>query len=422
MPLTDVAIRVAKPAEKPIRLFDGRGLYLEVSPKGGKWWRLKYRYGGKEKRLSLGVYPDVPLAGRKDKATGLLIEGAREKCDKARQLLASGIDPGEHRKAVKSARAECDENSFEVVAREWLEKYQSKWSLSHREKIKRSLERDVFPWLGISPVGDVSAPNLLIALRRIEARGAAETAHRVRYICGQVFRYAIATGRAAQNPADHLRDALAPAPTGHFAAVTDPKAIGELLRMIDGYRGRQLTKSALRLAPLLFIRPGELRQAEWAEIALDQAEWTIPSHRMKKKVAHIVPLAAQAVAILREIQPLTGHGTYVFPCERTTKRPMSNNTVNAALRRMGVTKEEMTGHGFRAMARTVLDEVLGYRVDIVEHQLAHKVRDPLGRAYNRTSHLPERRIMMQQWGDYLDSLRQGNEFAPTIRVGEIPAH
>ena len=415
MPLTDAAIRTAKAADRPIRKFDGGGLYLEITPSGGKWWRFKYRYGGKEKRLSLGVYPDVPLAGHKDKTTGEWIDGARDKRDKARQLLANGTDPGEHRKAVKAASAERAANSFEVVAREWAAKFAPHRAASHDKNTLGRLERDVFPWLGDRPISEVAAPELLTVLRRIEGRGAGETAHRVRQICGQVFRYAIATGRAQRDPAADLRGALAPVRATHFAAITDPKGIGELLRAIDGYQGHLVTKSALRLAPLVFVRPGELRAAEWSEIDLERAEWNIGAERMKMGVPHLVPLSRQAVEILRELQPLTGQGHYVFPSARTGTRPMSNNAILAALRRMGIPKDQMTGHGFRALARTVLDEVLGIRPDYIEHQLAHAVREPLGRAYNRTSHLPERRAMMQQWADYLDKLKAGAEVIPLRR-------
>jgi integrase len=416
MALTDTAIRTAKPSGKPYRLFDSGGLYLEVAPSGGKWWRLKYRYAGKEKRLSLGVYPEVALAGRKDKDTGEWLDGARDKRDQVRRLLAEGIDPGEHRKAVRRTQVGRAANSFEVVAREWFAKFAPKWAASHGNKNLRRLELDIFPWLGGRPIAEVTAPELLAALRRIEGRGAVDTAHRARQVCGQIFRYAIATGRAERDPSTDLRGALAPVKVVHLAALTEPKAIGDLLRVIDGYEGHFITKSALRLAPLVFVRPGELRAAEWAEIDLDRAEWIISAARMKMGVAHLVPLATQAIEILREIHALTGNGRFVFPCARTTTRPMSNNAILAALRRMGVPKDQMTGHGFRALARTVLDEVLGVRPDLIEHQLAHAVRDPLGRAYNRTSHLPERRVMMQQWADYLDRLRNGAQVIPLHQV------
>lgn len=417
MPLTDAAIRTAKVADKPVRKFDSGGLYLEITPNGGKWWRFKYRYGGKEKRLSLGVYPDVPLAGRRDKTTGEWIDGARDKRDKARQLLANGIDPGEHRKAAKAASAQRAANSFEVVAREWTAKFAPHRAASHSKNTLGRLERDVFPWIGDRPILEVTAPELLTALRRIEGRGAAETAHRVRQICGQVFRYAIATGRAQRDPAADLRGALAPVRVTHFAAITDPKGIGGLLRAIDGYQGHPVTRAALRLAPLVFVRPGELRAADWSEIDLERAEWNIGAERMKMGVAHLVPLSKQAVEILKDLRPLTGAGRYVFPSARTSTRPMSDNAILAALRRMAVPKDQMSGHGFRALARTVLDEVLGIRPDYIEHQLAHAVRDPLGRAYNRTSHLPERRAMMQQWADYLDKLKAGAEVIPLRQAG-----
>jgi integrase len=415
MALTDAAIRTAKPDKKTTRKFDSGGLYLEITPRGGKWWRLKYRFDGKEKRLSLGIYPEVPLAGHKDKKTGEWIDGAREKRDKARQLLANGIDPSEHRKAIKAARVERAENSFEAVAREWLTKYSPRWTSSHCQKNLRRLEYDVFPWLGGRPIAEVTAPELLTVLRRIENRGAGETAHRVRQICGQVLRYAVATGRAERDPSADLRGALAPVRATHLAAITDPMRIGELLRAIDGYQGYYVTRAALCLAPLVFVRPGELRTAEWAEINLDRAEWNIAAEKMKMRVPHLVPLSKQAVEILQGIQPLTGRGRYVFPSARSTTRPMSNNAILAALRPMGIPKDQMTGHGFRALARTVLDEVLGIRPDYIEHQLAHAVRDPLGRAYNRTSHLPERRAMMQQWADYLDKLKAGAKAVPLHR-------
>lgn len=417
MPLTDAGIRAAKPSKRPVRLFDGGGLYLEVAPSGGKWWRLKYRFAGREKRLSLGVYPATPLAGRKDGRTGVWIEGAREKRDHARRLLAQGIDPGEHRKATKRAQAGVMANSFEAVAREWFAKFASQWTVAHGERHLRRMEQDVFAWVGKKPIVEITAPDLLSVLRRIESRGAAETVRRVRQKCSQIFRYAIATGRAERDPSADLRGALAPPRVRHFAAVTDPKALGGLLRAIDGYNGHFVTRCALRLAPLVFVRPVELRCARWSEIDLDCAEWNIPAERMKMRSSHLVPLSAQAVAILRDLHPLTGGAVYVFPSARTAKRPMSNNAILAALRRMGISKEEMTGHGFRAVARTLLDEVLGVRPDIIEHQLAHAVRDPLGRAYNRTTHLPERRKMMQQWADYLDDLRRGPDVVAINRAG-----
>lgn len=396
MPLTDTAIRTAKPGDKPLKLTDEKGLFLLIAPAGGKWWRFRYRYDGKHKMLSMGIYPEVPL------------KLARERRDEARRLLAEGIDPGEHRKATKNMQADRAANSFEAVAREWFAKYSTTWVPSHSERIIRRLERDVFPWLGNKPIAEVNAPALLASLRRIEDRGALETAHRALQNCGQVFRYAIATGRAERDPSQDLRGALPPTRQTHHASITDPHAIGGLLRAMDAYSGSFVTKCALRLAPLVFVRPGELREAEWAEFDLDAATWEIPAERMKMKLPHIVPLAGQAVEILRALHAVTGRGRYVFPGARSNGRPMSNNAILAALRRMGFEKTEMSGHGFRAMARTVLDEVLGYRPDWIEHQLAHAVRDPNGRAYNRTAHLKQRREMMQTWADYLDTLKVGN--------------
>ncbi|CAG9932423.1 tyrosine-type recombinase/integrase [Candidatus Nitrotoga arctica] len=398
MPLTDTAIRNAKPGAKPAKLFDERGLFLIVTPAGGKWWRFRYKFDDKEKLLSLGVYPDV---GLKD---------ARQRRDDARKLLADGIDPGENRKAMKAVKQDRAANSFEVVAREWYAKHAPNWVEHHGDRIIRRLERDIFPWIGGRPIADVNAPELLAAVRRIESRGALETAHRALGNCGQVFRYAVATGRAMRDPSGDLRGALPPVKGEHFAAVTEPIQAAELLRTLDGYQGTLTVSCALRLAPLVFVRPGELRNAEWADINLDAAEWRY--HVTKTDSDHIVPLAMQAVTILQELHALTGTGRFVFPGARSNGRPMSDNAILAAMRRMGISKDEMSGHGFRAMARTILDEVMGVRPDLIEHQLAHAVKDPNGRAYNRTAHLPERKKMMQQWADYLDKLKAGAEVVP----------
>lgn len=409
---TDVTLRNIKPTDATLRLNDGDGLYLLIKPNGAKWWRLDYSIGGKRKTLSIGVYPD----------TGL--KAARDKADEARQLVAAGTDPSDVRKASKVQQAKALEadrriadglpavDSFEEVAREWFVKFSAEWAPSHADKIIRRLERDIFPWVGKRPIASINAPELLSVLRRIEERGAVETAHRAHQNCGQIFRYAIATGRAERDSSSDLRGALPAVKQTHHAAITDPKAIGELLRAIDGYQGYFVTKCALRLAPLVFVRPGELRKAEWVEIDLDKAEWNIPAKRMKMREPHLVPLSTQAVEILRELHALTGDGRYVFPGARTNGRPMSDNAVLAALRRMGFAKDEMSGHGFRAMARTILDEVLQVRPDYIEHQLAHAVRDPNGRAYNRTAHLAERRKMMQQWAAYLDKLKAGADVIP----------
>jgi len=392
MPLTDVLVRTAKPAAKPQKLFDGGGLFLLVHPNGSKYWRWKYRFLGKEKLLAAGVYPDVPL------------RQARARRDEWRTLLASGVDPGETRRAQRTAADERAANSFEVVAREWLAKRD--WVPNYRIKVEAWFENDVFPWIGARPVDELGAPDFLSMLRRVEKRGALESAHRIMQNCAQVMRYAIAIGRASRNPVADLKGALTSAPERHHAAITDVKEIGGLLRAIDDYKGGHVTRCALKLAPLVFVRPGELRHAEWREIDLEDAEWSIPAEKMKMGAAHVVPLSQQALAVLRELQPATGRGRYVFPGGRSIQRPMSDNALNAALRRMGFDKETMTAHGFRAMARTVLDEILQFRPDIIEHQLAHTVKDPNGRAYNRTAHLEERRKMMQAWADYLDARRE----------------
>lgn len=398
MPLTDTAIRNAKPGIKPIRMFDGGGLYLEVSPTGGKLWRLKFRFEKKEKRLSMGIYPAV---GLKD---------ARERRDAARKLLADGIDPSANRKAMKATKTDRAANSFEVVAREWFAKHAESLAEDTGQRTIRRLERDVFPWIGARPIADIKAPELLAVARRVEGRGAIETAHRALGNCGQVFRYAIATGRAERDPTPDLRGTLPPAKSSHFAAVTDPKKAAEILRLFDSYRGTLIVSCALRLAPLVFVRPGELRRAEWAQIDFEAAEWRYTV--TKTNTEHIVPLSAQALAILREIHPLTGQGRFVFPGARSLARPMSDAAIIAAMRTLGIGKEVMSGHGFRAMARTILDEVLGFRPDFIEHQLAHAVRDPNGRAYNRTAHLPERKRMMQAWADYLDKIKAGADVIP----------
>lgn len=401
--LTDTQIRNAKPAAGPFRLYDERGLYLEVRPQGGKWWRFKYSFEGKAKLLSLGTYPD----------TGL--KAVREKRDQARRLVAQGVDPSAVRKAEKASRTEGVVDSFEAVAREWhAEIHVEKVSAGHAARTLIRFEQDVFPWLGGLSIGAIKAPHLLQTVRRIEARGAIETAHRALQACGQVFRYAIATGRAERDPTPDLRGALKPVLVQHMPAITDPKRVGELLRAIGSYKGMPITRAALRLAPLVFVRPGELRKAEWAEFDLDAAEWRIPAARMKRTkqeklsgAAHVVPLSRQALATLREMQPVTGHGRYLFPSPRTRDRPMSDNGVLSALRRMGFPSDEMTGHGFRAMARTLLAERLNVDEAVIEAQLAHAVKDSLGRAYNRTEFLEQRRKMLQMWADYLDKLRDG---------------
>jgi len=396
MPLTVKKIQSIKPSEKTIKVFDERGLYLEVPPSGGKWWRLKYRFAGKEKRLSLGVYPQVTL------------KKARESRELCRQSLAKGVDPSEDRKAMKSAQTSRSANSFEVVAREWLGKFIDPMSDSHRKRVYARFENDVFPRIGGRPIAEITPKELLEVVSRIEKRGAPDSAHRTLGSCSQIFRYGVRTGRCESDVSRDLRGALAPVVESHFAAATDPEQIAGILRITDGYNGTLTVSSALRLAPLVFVRPGELRQAEWKDVDLGSAVWSFQASKRKKKEevrGHIVPLARQAVEILRVLHSVTGKGRYVFPCARSRERPMSENAVLGALRRLGIDKDEMSGHGFRAVARTILDEVLKVRVDFIEHQLAHKVKDPNGRAYNRTEFLPERRKMMQQWADYLDAIK-----------------
>lgn len=391
VPLTPLQIINAKPKEKEFKLSDGGGLYLLITPSGGKLWRLKYRFGGKEKLLSFGSFPQITLSdARKDK-------------EKAKTLIAQGLDPSEEKKEQEAARNK-EKETFEVIAREWHDRYQAQWAPRTAKAILAMLARDVFNEIGNKPIATINAPMLLEMLRRIEARGAVYTAHRVRGLCGQVFRYGVATGRCDRDPSGDLKGALPPIKTTHRAAATDPKELGPLLRMLDGYNKSLMVKCALRLLPLVFARPGELRMMKWADVDLDQREWSYLVN--KTETLHIVPLARQAVEILQELYPVTGNGQYVFQNGRSRERPMSDMAMNAAMRRMGIdTKGEQTSHGFRAVARTILDEVLGFRPEIIEHQLAHAVRDPLGRAYNRTTHLSERCHMMQVWADYLDALK-----------------
>lgn len=394
MPLTDIVVRNAKPESKPRKLADEKGLFLLIHSNGSKYWRYKYRFGGKEKLLSLGVYPDVSLAQ------------ARQRRDDARKLLANEVDPGILKQEAKRANKEIAGNSFEAIGREWYAKHSPNWAASHGDKIIRRLERDIFPWIGARPIAEITAHILLATLRRIESRGALETAHRAHQNCSQIFRYAVATGRAERDPSVDLRGALPPAKEKHHASITNPAAIGELMRSLEGYQGSFVTRCALQLAPLLFVRPGELRHAEWSEIELEKAEWRIPGEKMKMRAVHIVPLCVQAVKILRDLQALTGNGKYVFPGVRTASRPMSENTVNSALRRLGYAKEELTGHGFRSMASTLLNEH-GWNRDAIERQLAHAERDSVRAAYNYAEHLVERRKMMQEWADYLEGLKTG---------------
>jgi len=386
--LSETKIRAAKLKERPYKLFDKRGLFLLVTPTGGRLWRLRYRIGALEKLISLGAYPDVTL------------KRAREKRDDARRLIADDIDPSAQRKAQRAALLD----TFEGVAKEWLALQSKSLAPETISILGARLNSALYPYLGNRPVASITAQELLIAIRRIEARGRHETAHRVRALAGRVLRYAVATGRAQHDVAADLKDALAPVESRNFASVTDPARVGELMRAIDGYSGYPVTALALKLAPLVFVRPGELRAAEWSEFDLPNGEWRIPAARMKMKEPHIVPLARQAIAILRELEPLARGGRYLFPSLRTRERPMSENTINAALRRLGYSSEEQTGHGFRSMASTLLNEQ-GFPPDVIELQLAHTERNKVRAAYNNAQRLPERRKMMQAWADYLDGLR-----------------
>ncbi|MCJ7602458.1 MAG: tyrosine-type recombinase/integrase [Desulfobulbaceae bacterium] len=397
MALTNVAVRQTKAAGKTKKISDGGGLFLEIRPNGAKYWRLAYRFGTKQKLLALGVYPDVSLVK------------AREKREEARKKLADGIDPSEARKALKAAQS--DEGSFEIVAREWFAQKSPGWAESHSSKVMTRLEQDIFPRIGSKPINTITAPELLAALRFIESRGAVDTANRAKQSCSQIFRYAIATGRAERDPAADLRGALKSTRKCHYPTIIEPVKIAELMRAIEGYSGSLVVRCALRLAPLVFVRPGELRHAEWSEIDFAAAEWRIPAEKMKMKTMHLVPLSRQALEILREIQPITGAGKYIFPSERSGARPMSNNTINAALRRLGYPKEEMTGHGFRAMASIRLHE-MGWQSDMIERQLAHGECNPVKAAYCHAEYLPERKKMMQAWADYLEGIKAGAKIIP----------
>ena len=404
MPLSDTALRAAKPAEKPYRLFDGDGLYLEVSPAGGRLWRLKYRFEGKEKRLALGAYPEV---GLKD---------ARARKDEARKLLSNGVDPGEARKAAKSARAASLANSFEAVSIEWLARQKPKWSDSYYTKVNARLKQNVWPWIGRAPVADLRASAVLEVLRKIEDRNAHDMAGRVRETIGQVMRYAVATGRAEYDPTPSLKGALTAHVTRHMASVTDPVRVGEILRAFEAFNGTHTVKTALLLSPLLFARPGELRNMRWADLDLKAGLWMLPAARMKMRQEHIVPLPAQAIELINGMTEYSGHLEHVFPGARDPKRAMSDAAINAALRRLGIdTKEELTGHGFRAMARTILRERLGFEAEWIEAQLSHTKKGVLGAAYDRTQFLEQRTRMMAEWADYLDKLKQGAEIIPIPR-------
>lgn len=392
--LSEAAVRQAKPKDKTYRLADGAGMYLEVTPKGARYWRLKYRYGGKEKRLALGVYPNVTLAK------------AREKTREAKEMLEEGKDPGEAKKQAKLQQRAAVANTFAAIGAEYVEKRKAEGAAPVTvEKLQWILDKKLCPHIGGTPVLELKPASLLSALRRIESDGLHETAHRAKRVAGQVLRYAVATGRADRDVSQDLKGALVAMKATHRAAITDPKDLAPLLVAIDAYPGTMEVATALKLTPMLFQRPGELRHMEWSEIDWDQERWEIPADKMKMRQPHIVPLPTQALELLKAIHPLTGSGRYVFPSARRGGRPLSEAGVLAALRTLGYGKDKVTPHGFRATARTLLDEVLGFRVDYIEQQLAHAVKDANGRAYNRTKYLPERKAMMQSWADYLDTLK-----------------
>lgn len=402
MALSDIAIRNAKHQAKPYKISDSGGLFLLVVPTGGKLWRYSYRFDGKQKTLALGSYPD----------TGL--KEARDYHSAARKILAAGIDPNEDRKNVKAAKKLSAANSFELVAREWWQSYMKSKADSHKEKVIRRFELYLFPWLGKKPISEITAPQFLEIIRRIEKQNIAETAKRTLQTAGQVFRYAVQNGMVARDITTDLKGALAATTVKHMAAFTEPKDVAELLRALDGFKGTLTVQCAIKLAPLVFVRPSELRMAKWADIDLEAAIWQYLVS--KTKTNHIVPLSRQAVAILREIHPLSGHGEYVFQGGHSPLKPMSESAINAALKRMGYdTKTQITGHGFRAMARTILHERLNIDPAIIEHQLAHKVPDTLGSAYNRTKFIEQRTAMMQHWADYLDALKTG---AKVVSIGK----
>ncbi len=397
--LTEVAIKKAKPKEKSYKLSDGGGMYLEVMPNGSKYWRMKYRFGGKEKRLAFGVYPLVSLAS------------VREKVRLAKLELLEGNDPGELKKQEKLKKLIASTNTFSAIADEFIKKREIEGAARVTlVKLKWIIDQKLSPFIGDTPVSEITSAKLLIPLRQIESDGLHETANRAKRVAGQVMRYAVGLGLADRDPSQDLKDALVIAKANHRAAITDPKELRKILISIDGYSGTPEIRAALKLTPILFQRPGEIRQMEWEEINWENEYWEIPADKMKMRFAHIVPLPTQALKILRELEPITGRGRYVMPSAKHDGRPMSENGVRTALRSLGYSNDQVTPHGFRATARTILDEILHVRVDYIEQQLAHAVKDTNGRAYNRTRHLPERKEMMQVWADYLDHLRGKSKF------------
>jgi integrase len=390
MLLNDSLIRSVKVTEKPQKLFDGKGLFLLVQPNGARYWRIKYFVDGVEKALSLGVYPKVSL------------KQARDRRELVRQQIADGVDPGGLRKAEKRARA----HTFKAVALEWHQQRLETWSRGYAKQLMQRMEKNLFPWIGSKPIAKLAAADFLDCLQRIEKRGAVEMAHRARGTCSDVMRFAVATRRAERDPTVDLRGAIAPTKRKHLASIKDPKGIGDLMRAIDGYVGRsEVVNAAVRLIPLVFTRTCEMRKAEWSEFDLDNAQWKVPPERMKRRFPQIVPLSNQAIKILRDLMPVTGPNGLVFPSIRSGSRPISDGTINAALRMMGYTGDQMTGHGFRSMASTILNEQ-GWHPDAIERQLSHAEKNTVRGIYNYAEYLPIRREMMQAWADYLDALRQ----------------
>tara|TARA_R110000782_G_scaffold48146_1_gene105499 strand:+ start:575 stop:1792 length:1218 start_codon:yes stop_codon:yes gene_type:complete len=396
MPLSDTKIRNLKIPAKPTKYFDGEGLYIVANPSGSRLWRMKYRFAGKEKSLSFGKYPEVSLKRARD----LRLE--------ARTQIAEGLDPSFEKQQKHFNSMEQASNSFEKVAEEFLIKKANICSEGYIVKMRQRLEKNIYPWLGSRPIHEIKPAELLNVLNRMDKQGKVDTAHRTKQNCGEIFRYAISTCRAEYDPSAALKGALTPNRRTHLASIIDPKQIGELMRAIEGYKGQYMTQCALKLAPLTFVRPGELRHAEWSEIDFDKAEWRIPAEKMKMKAVHIVPLSNQAIEVFKDLHPVTGKREYVFPGIHSPRRPMSENTVNGALRRLGYAQGEMTGHGFRSMASTLLNEQ-GWNRDAIERQLAHAERDSVRAAYNYADYLPERRKMMQAWADYLDVIKSNDD-------------
>jgi integrase len=402
MRLTDVKIKAVKPKATMFRLADGGGLYLEVTPHGSKLWRYRYRFNGKQKTFSIGAYPDFTLAE------------AREKHQEARKKVLNGVDPMELKRFQKMERG----NTFGAISTEWWTNQKERWTPGHADKIWRRLEMDILPWLKDKAINEITTAELLSALRRVESRGALDTCRRISQYLSSIFIYAIACGHLENNPASDLSKVLKVAPRHNMPAVTEPSKIAELLRAIEGFQGTYVVKSALLFLPLVFVRPGELRKAEWSEFDLEGGAWTIPAQRMKMKNPHVIPLSRQAIEILKDLQPLTGDGKYVFPSVRTSSRPMSANTLNVALRRLGYSKDEMVSHGFRTTTSTRLHE-MGWKSEVIEAQLSHADRNKVRGVYNRAEYLEDRKKMMQAWSDYLDSLRNEGKVIPIRRGGNI---